>query len=87
MLFGYDLSDKILSHIATCLKEMCGAYGFFVYKLKGHEFGILLNDWILDERRSELAILTVCNRAAEYSHYLGREGAPGLCPRGMRDRR
>jgi EAL domain-containing protein (putative c-di-GMP-specific phosphodiesterase class I)/GGDEF domain-containing protein len=60
VLFGYELSDKILEHITACLQEICGAYGFHIYKLKGHEFGILLNDWILDEFRSEVAIHSVC---------------------------
>ena len=60
VLFGYDLSDRILEHITSCLQEIRGAYGFQIYKLKGQEFGILLNDWILDEFRSEVAVHTVC---------------------------
>jgi len=39
-LFGYEFSDTILLSISGALQEMAKAYGFKVYKLAWHEFGL-----------------------------------------------
>jgi len=41
LIFGYELSDTILIHVARFLENLGSSMGFSVYRLRGNEFGIL----------------------------------------------
>jgi len=41
LIFGYELSDTVLVHVARFLQELGLSMNFTVYRLRGHEFGIL----------------------------------------------
>ncbi|MDA3850751.1 MAG: EAL domain-containing protein [Spirochaetaceae bacterium] len=41
LIFGYELSDSLLVHVAGHLKQLGRTMDFQVYRLRGNEFGIL----------------------------------------------
>lgn len=41
LIFGYELSDTVLIHVARFLQELGISMNFTVYRLRGNEFGIL----------------------------------------------
>lgn len=41
LIFGYELSDTVLVHVARFLQELGITMNFTVYRLRGNEFGIL----------------------------------------------
>lgn len=71
ILFGYDLSDNILKHVAAELKSRGEKHLFSMFRLKGNEFGILLDLEIKRPHSPEHLIQSLLNQIQKNPLSLG----------------